>query len=185
MDIGDTIAPKSDQQGFDDFLDGPRTVTVSAVKVTEGDQPVSVELAEYPGRPFKPNKSMRRVLVVGWGNDSSAYVGRRLTLFGNPAVIWAGKPTGGVEIAAMSHLDKALSVPLTVTRGKKKNFTVKPLAETAPPATGPIPQPVRDTVESITDAGVLKDYFAHIAEQGAPAHVLNYVSAQIELKESK
>lgn len=132
MDISETLAPKSDQQGFDDYLTGPRTVTVSGVNVSDGDQPVSVELAEYPGRPFKPNKSMRRILAKGWGAESDGWVGRRLTLFGNPAVIYGGKAIGGVEIAAMSHLDKTLTVSLTATRGKRKPFSVEPLPDAEP-----------------------------------------------------
>ena len=132
MDITETLAPKSDQQGFDDYLTGPRTVTVGAVNVPGGDQPVSVELVEYPGRPFKPNKSMRRVLAAGWGAESSAWVGRRLTLFGNPAVVYGGKAVGGIEIAEMSDLEKPLTIALTATRGKRKNFTVGVLAAPAP-----------------------------------------------------
>jgi hypothetical protein len=128
-DISETLAPKSDQQGFDDYLTGPRTVTIASVEVKVGtEQPVVAELVEYPGRPYKPNKSMRRVLAKAWGPDSDVWIGRRLTLFGNPAVIWAGKPTGGVEISHMSHLDKPLTMPLTASKGKRKNFTVQPLA---------------------------------------------------------
>ncbi len=32
----------------------------------------------------------------------------------------------------MSHLDKPLTVALTATRGKRKNFTVQPLPDVAP-----------------------------------------------------
>lgn len=134
MDISETLAPKSDQQNFDDYLTGPRTVTVSAVNVPGGEQPVSVDLVEYPGRPFKPNKSMRRVLAAGWGAESSAWVGRRLTLFGNPAVVYGGKAVGGIEIAEMSHLEKPLALALTATRGKRKNFTVGVLTTPTTPA---------------------------------------------------
>lgn len=127
MDITNTLAPKSDQQNYDDYVQGPRTVTVSGVKVPGGDQPVHVELAEYPGRPYKPNKSMRRVLAKGWGPDSETWAGKRLTLFGNPDVIYAGKAVGGIEVSAMSDIDKPFSIQLTVTRGKKKPHKVEVL----------------------------------------------------------
>ena len=78
MDLTESIAPKSDQQNYDDYIAGNRTVTISAVTKGSAEQPVNVELLEYPGRPFKPNKSMRRVLVLAWGPDSTAYVGRRM-----------------------------------------------------------------------------------------------------------
>jgi len=130
MDLTETTAAKSDQQGYDDFIGGEsRTVTISAVTKGTPEQPVNVELVEYPGRPFRPNKTFRRVLVLGWGKESSAYIGRRLTLVGNPGVIYGGKAVGGVEIEAMSHLEKPLTVALTATRGKRKSFTIQPLAE--------------------------------------------------------
>lgn len=129
MDISGTLAPKSDQQNFDDYLTGPRTVTVTAAHVPGGEQPVVIELAEYPGRPFKPNKSMRRVIAKAWGPDTDVWTGHRLTLFGNPAVSYGGKAVGGIEIAAMSHLDKPLKMPLTAKRGQKRDFTVQPLPD--------------------------------------------------------
>ncbi|AIY01182.1 hypothetical protein ART_1583 [Arthrobacter sp. PAMC 25486] len=128
MDISETLAAKSDQQNYDDYLLGPRTVTITAVHVPGGDQPVHIELAEYPGRPYKPNKSMRRVLAKAWGPESGVWVGRGLTLFGNSKVSYGGKAVGGIEIAAMSHIDKPLSLPLTSKRGQKAVFTVQPLA---------------------------------------------------------
>ena len=129
MDISETTAPKSDQQQFDAYLGGKtRIVTVSGVTAGSPEQPVNVELAEYPGHPFRPNKTMRRLLVLAWGVDSTAYIGRRLELAGNPGVVYGGKAVGGVEIAAMSHLEKPLTVALTATRGKRKNFTVAVLA---------------------------------------------------------
>ena len=140
MDLTESIAPKTDQQNFDDYLLGPRTVTVSEVKKGNPEQPVNVELKEYPGKPYKPNKSMRRVLVAAWGTDSSAYIGRRLTLVGNPKVIYGGKAVGGIEISAMSNLAKPLTLALTETRGKKRTFTVQPL----PDAPNPAPTTPRD-----------------------------------------
>jgi hypothetical protein len=130
MDISETLAPRSDQQNFDDYLAGPRTVTIAAGTVTgNAEQPVSLELVEYPGRPYKPNKSMRRVIAKAWGTETDNYVGRRMTLVGNPDVKYGGKAVGGIEVAAMSHLDGPLTMPLTETRGRKRMFTVQPLTE--------------------------------------------------------
>lgn len=136
FDISSTIEPRSDQQNFDDYLLGPRLVTISAVSKGNAEQPVNIELAEYPGRPFKPNKSMRRILVKAWGAQTAAYVGRRLELVGNPAVMYGGKAVGGIEIAKMSHIEKPLKVALTVSRGKKALHRVEPLI------LGPTPEQV-------------------------------------------
>jgi len=127
MDLTETITPKSDQQNFDDYLTGSRTVTISAVTKGSAEQPVNVELNEYPGRPYKPNKSMRRVLVVAWGTNSDVYVGRTLTLVGNPEVSYGGKAVGGIEIQKMSDIEGPITVALTATRGRRKSFTVEPI----------------------------------------------------------
>lgn len=134
LDLTDTIVPKSDQLNADDLLSGPRTFTIVEVrKAASDEQPVDVILAEFPqGRPFKPGKSMRRVMVAAWGPDASTYAGHRLTLFCDKTVKWAGQDVGGIRISAMSHIDKPMTLALTVTRGKRAPFVVKPLAESAP-----------------------------------------------------
>jgi len=132
MDISDTLAPKSDQQNYDDYLAGPKTVTVSEVRAGSAEQPVEIHLVEFPGRPFKPSKSMRRVIVAAWGSEASAYTGRRMTLFGDPTVKFGGQTVGGIRISHLSHIDGKLTVSLTTTRGKRAPFIVKPLPDAAP-----------------------------------------------------
>jgi hypothetical protein len=127
MDITDSIEPKSDQQNFDDYLAGPKIVTVTEVKGGPPEQPIEVHLAEYPGRPYKPSKTMRRVLVSVWGPQASAYAGRSLQLYGDPTVMFGGKAVGGIRIARMSHLAEPVTLMLTVTRGKRAPVTIQPL----------------------------------------------------------
>ena len=132
MDMTDTIQPTSDQLDAVDLLGGPRTFTISKVEKNNGDQPVNIHLAEFP-RVWRPGKSMRRVLVYAWGPDATAYVGRRVELFCDPSVKFGGEAVGGTRIRAMSHIAKALTIPLLVTRGKSAMFRVAPLPD-APPA---------------------------------------------------
>lgn len=134
MDISATTAPRSDQQNFDDYQAGPRTVTISEVRAGSAEQPVELHLAEYPGRPYKPSKSMRRVLVAAWGSEAEVYVGRRMTLVGDPTVKFGGTTVGGIKIAALSDIDKRLTISLTVTKGKRAPHTVEPLPDTPAPS---------------------------------------------------
>lgn len=143
MDVAETTAPKSDQQNFDDYIAGSKTVTVSEVKKGSAEQPVEIHLAEFPGRPYKPAKSMRRVLVAAWGSDSAQYAGRRITLYGDPEVKFGGAAVGGIRISHLSHIPGPLTVALTVTRGKRAPFTVQPL----PDESG------RDWLTELADAG--------------------------------
>lgn len=129
MDILETTAPRSDQQNFDDYAAGARTVTVTEVRAGSSEQPVELHLAEFPGRPYKPSKSMRRVLVAAWGSDASAYAGRRMTLVGDPTVKFGGTAVGGIKIAALSNISERLTISLTVTKGKRAPHTVDPLPE--------------------------------------------------------
>lgn len=174
MDMTESIAPRSDQLNADDLMGGPITVTVQEVRKGQAEQPVDVVLVEYPGRAYRPSKSMRRILVSAWGKDASAYTGRRITLFRNPEITFGRDKVGGIEIAALSHMDKPLTVSLTATRGKRKPFTVQPLIEAAPT----VPQQVMETVEGIADPATLADYLAYLKTENAPAHIIEWVSAQ-------
>lgn len=130
MDMSTTIAPKSDQLNADDLIGGPRTVTITAVTAGSAEQPVNVVTAEFgEARPFKPSKSMRRVMVEIWGRDASTYIGRRMTLYREPGVKFGGQEVGGIRISHMSHLERRRTLALTVTRGKRAPFNVDPLPD--------------------------------------------------------
>lgn len=148
MGIADTIAPRSDQMNADDLLAGPRTFTITAVRVHEGgEQPVEVVLAEFPAdRPWKPGKSMRRVLVALWGDDEQAYVGRRLTLYNDPDITFGPDKTGGIRISHASHIAGRKTMPLTVKRGSRKPFVVDKLPDAPTPAVKPFAQQVDEAI---------------------------------------
>lgn len=134
MDITDTLAPKSDQLNAEDLLTGPRTVTVE--KVTKGsvEQPVDIHLVEFPGRPFRPSKTVRRILVAAWGPEAANYTGRKMTIYRDPTVKFGGMDVGGIRVSHLSHIDKQLRIALTTSRGKRAPFTVDPLPDEQPPA---------------------------------------------------
>ena len=158
MDISETLAANSAQQNYDEYLAGPKTVTVAEVTQGTAEQPVNVELVEFPGKPFKPAKSVRRVLAAAWGTDASKWAGRRLTIYGDPSVRYGGKEVGGLRVSHVSHIDKPITVALTVTRGKRAPFTVQPLPD-APPVP-PIPEDVQTLAQ-------YQDYYRHRAQNGA------------------
>ena len=149
MDISESLAANSAQQNYDEFLAGPKTVTVSEVKKGTTEQPVEVHLVEFPGKPFKPAKSVRRVLAAAWGTDASAWAGRRMTIYGDPEVRYSGKSVGGLRVSHVSHIDKPITVALTVTRGKRAPFTVQPLPDA--PAQSPY-TPSQDWLALMADA---------------------------------
>ncbi len=68
-------------------------------------------------------------MVMMWGGDANLYIGRRMTLYRDPTVKWGGEPVGGIRISHMSDIKESATIPLTITRGSKKPFTVKPLTD--------------------------------------------------------
>ena len=124
--LAKTIVPKSDQLNADDLIAGPITVTVEEVIQRESsEQPVEIRVAGY--RPYKPCKSMRRLLIAVWGTRAADWVGRKLTLVCDPSVTWGGVAVGGIRVHAMSHIDAPFTMALTATRGKRKPITVQPI----------------------------------------------------------
>lgn len=137
-DLRATITPKSDQLNFEDVQSSNITAKIKAIRAGNSEQPVFIDLEGFDGRPYKPSKSMRRVLIGGWGNDGHSWVGKSLTLKGDSAVKFGGVAVGGIKIESMSDIDSDFSLMLTTSRGKRsehkvKKLVVKQLAETRTP----------------------------------------------------
>lgn len=128
MDLSKTITPKSDQINFEDVQSSSITAVIKSVRAGNKEQPVFIDLEGFDGRPYKPSLSMRRVLVGGWGNDGKAWVGKSLTLVGDPNVKFGGVKVGGIKVKAMSGIDANFSMMLSVSRGKRVEHFVERLA---------------------------------------------------------
>jgi len=166
-DMSAVIIPKSDQLNADDLIAGPITIKVTGVNIRPGtEQPISISFEGDNGKPWKPCKSMCRVMVTAWGADSKKYAGRWMTLFREPTVKWGGMEVGGIRISHMSDIDSALTMALTMTRANKKPFTVKPILASktatradAPPAVqSPASAPPDDPAP--TDDGLISEQLA-------------------------
>lgn len=128
MDLGTTIEPKSDQLNADDLILGPMTIRINNVKgSSEPQQPISISFDGDHNKPYKPCKSMRRVLVSVWGRDGLSYIGKSMTLYRDDKVVFGGVEVGGIRISHMSGIDDNVTMALTASKTKRKPFTVKPL----------------------------------------------------------
>ena len=127
-DMNSTIIPKSDQLNSDDLIGGRiLTIKITKMDIAMGEQPVAIHYEGDGGKPYKPGKSMRRVLVNCWGSDANKYVGRSLTLYRDEKVKFGGVDVGGIRISHLSHIDEPKVMALTATRAIRKPFMVKPL----------------------------------------------------------
>lgn len=156
-DLAKTIAPKSDQLNADDLIAGPLTITVTDVRGSDNpDQPVSIHFEGDAGKPYKPCKSMRRVLVHCWKGDGKAYIGRRMTLYRDEGVQFGGIKVGGIRISHLSHIDREVEMALTVTKARRAPYRVRPLraeVHQAPPRQPPsTPTAMNDRIAADLDA---------------------------------
>ncbi|NNE49763.1 MAG: hypothetical protein HKN38_06125 [Altererythrobacter sp.] len=129
LDMTQFTEAKSDQINADDLIGGPRTITVSRVSQGSAEQPVNVNFEGDDGKPFRPCKTMRRVMVAIWGADAKNYVGKSMTIYRDPKVRWSGMEVGGIRISHMSDMDEPRTLALMVTRGKRASYKVMPLAD--------------------------------------------------------
>jgi len=152
VDISETLAPRSDQLNADDLIAGPITITITAVKKGSREQPVEVHWEGGDGRPYKPSKSMRRVLAHIWSPQSSEWTGRSITLYRDDSIKFGGEAVGGIRISHASHIDGPKQLALTVTRGKRVPYQVQPLVQQVmPPADGRGGNDPAQGMDAVTD----------------------------------
>ena len=139
-DVSQFCEPKSDRLNADDLIGGPITVTIAGVGRGPEDR-LSVAMAGRE-RPWLPCKTMTRLLVTAWGSDPRAWVGRRVTLYRDPDAEYGGQRVGGVRVSELSHIQGPLTVQLTERRGKRRPWTVEPLAT-------PTAKPIAEIVDML------------------------------------
>ena len=152
-DLRATIVPKSDQLNAEQLLAGPMTVTVTDVRVGGDDQPVIIHYSGDNGRPYKPCKTMRKVLIFAWGEDGRKWVGRSMTLYNDQAVRFGGMEVGGIRISHMTDIVRDVQISLTATKGKKAQHVIKWMA--APTSS------LLEAINSAATSDALKDAFGN------------------------
>lgn len=118
--------PKSDQLNSEQLINAPITITVAeVVEVNNPQQPLIIHYDGENGRPYKPCKTMMKLLEHGWTEFYEDWVGRSMTLFCDPEVDFgADKRIGGIRISHMSHIPSKMEVSLLKSKQKKKLYTV-------------------------------------------------------------
>lgn len=153
VDIRAAAAPKSDQLNADDLTATTMNITVTAVKSGNREQPIVIHFDGDNGRPYKPCKSMMRVLMTAWGDKGIDWVGKSMTLFNDPTVKWAGVEIGGIRISHVSHITNSIGMSLTASKGKRKPFRVDPLVIESAMNKNPYPpQQFLDRLHSMLEA---------------------------------
>ena len=122
----------------DDLIDGPITVTIVGARRGDAKQPVFLDIEGRKGKPFKPCKTMLRVMAEVWQDktetkfDPKRWIGQSMTLYREPSVTYKGIEVGGIRISHVSGIDKPRTFMLTKSRGQKAELTIHPIAAISP-----------------------------------------------------
>ena len=135
MDLSPFAEAKVDRLTADDLIGGPRTIKITAVAggMEDGKKQAILSFEGDEGKPFKPCKTMVRLMIAVWGKYASEYVGRSMTVYRDPDVTFGGLATGGVRISHMSHMEGEAQVIVAIKKGKKGAIRVKPLVAEVKP----------------------------------------------------
>lgn len=156
----DTTIPKSDQINADDLMAGPITVTVEGVKRSSSpDQPIDILISGH--RPFRPCKSMRRVLISVWGDKGPEWIGQSMTLYRDETVKYGGVAVGGIRISHVTGIDKRRDLMLTSTRSKREMYTVNPLIMKP----SPCPADYKEQIKLFSDKEELRAWMKNILKK--------------------
>lgn len=172
-----TAEPRSDQINADDLVAGPQTFTIAGVGPGKATQKYDIELVETPGRCWRPPLTMLRLLLKAWGEESSEWVGRRVTLFTDPNVTFGKDKVGGIRVSHLSHITGTVSVSSQVTRGRRRPVTAEPLIEQAPVVQpSGVPEDIVQAAAKAKADGQLEAYKNWLVEKNAPAYIMQYIN---------
>jgi len=181
-EVRKSIVPKSDQLNADDLVTGPITVTITTVKRGDREQPIIVEIEGH--RPYKPCKTMRRVLIAVYTDDPRNWIGKQLTLYCDPEVTWAGVKVGGIRISHVSGITEPKTFLLTQTRGKKSEVVIYPIVELTDQERKYIESAMSE-IAAATDAAELKSIGTILAGKSKAIQEAVRPAYGIRLKEIK
>ena len=173
--IAKSIVPKSDQLNAEDLLSGSITVTVTDVKQGTAEQPIAI-IIDGERQPYKPCKTMRKMLVFCWSDQAANWIGKRMTLYADPDVKWAGVAVGGIRISHLSGIESQVMLMLSETKGKRKPITVKPLLDVAPVASA---IDFTKLIEAATTLDELDKLAKAIVKAKLPADELAFVKEMV------
>ena len=178
MDISRTIEADSTQVNAADLTGSSRIVTITGVgSGPDSKQPVNIQLAEFPGRSFRPCKSMRRILVHAWGPDAKTYVGRRMELFNDESVKWGGRAVGGVRIKALSDIPSRFEKTLQESQKTYVTYVIEKLPDEPSPISAEAVAEFDQRIAGASTVDELKSVWDELKELNLGSHRAALLSA--------
>jgi hypothetical protein len=87
----------------DDVKAGPQSFTIKSIEAAETpDGKPALQLAFEGGKKLTLNKTNARVLASMLGDDTDAWVAKKIVASFDPTVMYAGKMIGGIRVRPAS-----------------------------------------------------------------------------------
>lgn len=172
------IVRKTDQWNNEDFTDGPRVFTVSHVTEGREQSPYDIHFSDGDGKCWRPSNGMLELLVKLWGDEAKAWTGRKVELFRDPNVKIGRDVVGGIRVRSLSHITGMISPSITVSRGSKKPYAVKALAEAPAAPEQPNITPHLDALNNAASIEELQHAWGLVSKAG-----LGQVAELVEAKD--
>lgn len=144
-----TVETRSDQWNAQDFLGGPRTFTVEAVKPGTGPNGLYDVVLQGETRLWRPPKTVIDVMNALWGDEDTDWMGKRVALYNEESVSFGKSEVGGIRVCGASGITEQKKFRVKEKKmGNPKIYTIDPLPD-APSAPAMIS---REQWEQITTA---------------------------------
>lgn len=145
LDVSASLVAKSDQLNAADLTGGPIVVRIEAIRRGTGQadpekQPYELVLSA-PWKPWRPCKTMLRLLAALWGTNGAKWTGHTVRLHRDPDVTFGKDEVGGIRMDG-ADIPKPVTVTLPVRRGQVKRYTVASI-EALPGGQKPAPTPIQ------------------------------------------
>jgi hypothetical protein len=188
LDVGPFLVARSDQLNADDLVGGSVVVQITAATEGNAEQPVILTISGGH-KPWKPCKTMLRVMAFGWDNkNAKAWVGRWVRLHRDASVKWGGVAIGGIRIEAMSHIPRNITLMLAETKGGKKIehriAMLTPPGESRERSSAPATSPADTFRAGVIAAGFpVEGVVEWLGAEGCDASALNAAEVAMILKD--
>lgn len=130
IDLTKAIEADSDCIVAADLTGGTKIIAITNVVEIGGKdkKKVDIHYEGMDGKPFRPCKSMLRVMCQLWETtDGQQFIGRGLELYREENCLYKGEKTPGVRICGMSHIAKPVTVLVQEKRGRGTQYEIRPL----------------------------------------------------------
>ena len=135
---------KSDQLNSADLIGAARIIKITKITLGTAEQRMVIHFEGDEKKPYKPCRSMVRLLNYLWGDNEQRWIGKSMRVVCDPDVIFGKDKVGGIRITHVSDITSEKKVLLRSGKIKTQEYSVLPLNESKSESKKPAPAPEAD-----------------------------------------